>query len=183
MVKRGFAGLLILMMSLTCCKIDQDKKADPSKFQFTVREDADLFFRNVRQVYYDRSSPDGTWQAYRFSNRYTGNEKPMLTPVIVIHWLKDEAYLLIENNQPLDDEEFISVLIQNSETKMDTIELKERGKERMLNFGAKIYEAIQSEKEMKILVGGSYAPFLLEPEDREAFRVPMSDFYRLTGVF
>ncbi len=178
--------LTVLIALFTCvsgCKIDQDKKADPSKFQFIVREDADLFFRNVRQIYYDRSSPDGTWQAYRFGDRYQGHKKPMLYPVIVIHWLKDEAYLLIENNRPLDDEESLSVVIQNGSLKNDTLILKERGRERMLLFGAKIYEAIQSEKKLLIRIGNHYHPFLDNPEDREAFRIPMGDFYRLTGVF
>lgn len=174
--------ILLFLFMLNSCKIDQDRKADPARFQFSVGDDADLFFRNVRQIYYDRQSPDGKWQAYRLKDRYTGNDRPLLTPVIVIQWLKDEAYLLIENNAPLDNEDFLSVIIQSPEA-TDTVILNTRGRERMLEFGSKIYEAIQQKKEMKIKLNGVYQPFLNLPEDRESFRIPMGDFYRLTGVF
>ena len=137
---RGFIVSLMLMS----CKIDQDRKADPEKFAFEVREDADLFFRNVRQIYYDRSSPDGRWQAYRLSDRYTGNERPMITPVIVIQWLEDEAYLLVESNEVLANEDALEVIIEK-----DTISLRERGRERMLQFTSKIYEGIQQKRKCR----------------------------------
>lgn len=174
--------ILLTIFILSSCKIDQDRKADPARFQFSVGDDADLFFRNVRQIYYNRQSPDGKWQAYRLKDRYTGNDRPLLTPVIVIQWLKDEAYLLIENNEPLANEDFLSVVIQSPEAS-DTLILNTRGRERMLEFGSKIYEAIQEKREMKIKVNGTYQPFMDVPEDRESFRIPMGDFYRLTGVF
>lgn len=174
--------ILPVLLSLSSCKIDQDRKADPARFNFSVGDDADLFFRNVRQIYYDRQSPDGKWQAYRLKDRYTGADRPLLTPVIVIQWLKDEAYLLIESNELLDNEDVLSVVIQRPEVS-DTLTLNTRGRERMLEFGSKIYDAIQEKREMKIKVNGTYQPFLDVPEDRESFRIPMGDFYRLTGVF
>lgn len=93
--------LFLALLLLVGCKIDREKKVDRTKFQFKIGADSNLFFRNVRQIYYDRSSPDGTWQAYRFSDRYTGNDRPVIEPVIVINWLKDEAYLLIDVNELL----------------------------------------------------------------------------------
>jgi hypothetical protein len=65
----------------------------------------------------------------------------------------------------------------------DTIRLKERGRERMLEFGSKIYEAVQAKKEMIVLSKGKYVPLLKEDKEREAFRITMADYYRLTGIF
>lgn len=172
---------LLLMISLAGCKIDRDKKVDRSKYTFTINDDAELFFRNVRQIYYDRSSPDGTWQAYRFSDRYLGEARPMIYPVIVINWLKDEAYLLIDTNATLSNEDNLQVQIANK-TDTTIIELKERGRERMLEFGTKVYEAIQSGNEMSVFFHGKYVPIFTDGNDRESFRIPMGDFYRLTRV-
>lgn len=166
------------------CKIDRDKKVDRSKFQFVIGDDSELFFRNVRQIYYDRSSPDGTWQAYRFSDQHPGNERPLIIPVIVINWLKDEAYLLIDTNEMLSVEDDLQVIISNtSSSNADTLILNQRGRERMLEFGSRLYEAIRSNQKIVVKSRGEFLPVLNEDIDREAFRVTMSDYYRLTRVF
>jgi hypothetical protein len=173
---------LLLMIVLVGCKIDRDKKVDRGKYTFTIGDDAELFFRNVRQIYYDRSSPDGTWQAYRFSDRYVGEARPMIYPVIVINWLKDEAYLLIDTNATLSNEDYLQVQIANK-TDTTIIELKERGRERMLEFGSLIFEAIQRKDSVLVQHQGKYVTVFVDEDERESFRIPMSDFYRLTRIF
>jgi hypothetical protein len=177
-------SFLVLLLFALACKIDRDKPVDRSKFSFKIGSDSQLFFRNTRQIFYDRQSPDGTWQAYRFSDRYTGNNRLVLTPVIVINWIKDEAYLLIEPSDGLLNEDELRVIIMDSTRQAaDTVILQERGRERMLEFGSQLYEALQSKKEMLVLTNQQYVPILTEDIDREAFRVTMADYYRLTRIF
>ncbi len=184
MLKSFLTCLLLIIALLTGCKIDRDKKVDRSMFQFKTADDSELFFRNVRQIYYDRTSPDGRWQAYRFSDRYLGNDRPMILPVIVINWLKDEAYLLIDTNEILSEEDFLEVIITDSVTsKSDTLTLNQRGRERMLEFGSQLYEAIQANQQIVVRSKGEFHPVLNNDIDRETFRVTMSDYYRLTRVF
>ncbi len=184
MLKPFLIGQLVIILLLAGCKIDQDKKVDRSKFQFEIGDDSELFFRNVRQIFYDRSSPDGTWQAYRFSDRHLGNERPVILPIIVINWLKDEAYLLIDTNELLSEEGYLEVIISDfSTSKSDTIILNHRGRERMLEFGSQLYEAIQANQKIEVRSKGKFLPVLHEGIDRETFRVTMSDYYRLTRVF
>ena len=184
MLKSFLQGLILIIPLLIGCKIDRDKKVDRAKFQFEMGDDSELFYRNVRQIYYDRSSPDGTWQAYRFGGRYAGNDRPVIQPVIVINWLKDEAYLLIETNEVLSQEEFLEVIISDStSSKTDTLILKERGRERMLEFGSKLYEAVMANHKISVLQEGSYTPVLTDETDREAFRITLADYYRLTRIF
>jgi ABC-type uncharacterized transport system auxiliary subunit len=47
---------LLLILLLAGCKIDRDKPVDRNKFTFHMADDDNLFFRNVRQIYYNRSS-------------------------------------------------------------------------------------------------------------------------------
>jgi hypothetical protein len=53
----------------------------------------------------------------------------------------------------------------------------------MLEFGSKIYEAIQQKKDMTVFSNGKYMPLLRDEKEREAFRITMADYYRLTGIF
>lgn len=179
-MSKVFAVLLMIIAS--GCKIDRDKKVDRNKHSFTIGDDAELFFRNVRQIYYDRSSPDGTWQAYRFGSRFQGESHPAIHPVIVINWLKDEAYLLIDTNQALSNEDFLRIKIKKQNDSL-VVDLKERGRERMLEFGSIIYEAIQRKDSVHVWYQGKYAPIFVNEDERESFRIPMGDFYRLTRVF
>ncbi|MEY4931413.1 MAG: hypothetical protein RI909_2137, partial [Bacteroidota bacterium] len=70
-----------------------------------------------------------------------------------------------------------------STLKTDTLILNQRGRERMLEFGSRLYEAIQINQKMAIRSKGEFVPLLEEATDRETFRITMSDYYRLTRVF
>lgn len=184
MLKSAVRGLFLLLMVSTACKIDRDKPVDQDKFTFVMPDDAELFFRNVRQIYYNRSSPDGKWQAYRFKDFYEGNERPLIMPVIVINWLQDEAYLLVDSNEFLGEEDFLSVVINDTlQHKTDTIMLSQRGRENMLEFASRVYEGIQHQSPMFVKSKTEYLPLLNDEDDRESFRITMSDYYRLTRIY
>jgi len=184
MLNSFLKSALLLILLLAGCKIDREKPVDRAKFNFEIGDDSELFFRNVRQIYYDRSSPDGKWQAYRFKDFYEGNDRPLIVPVIVINWLKDEAYLLIDTNELLGAEDSLSVIITNALThRSDTVVLDQRGRENMLEFASSLYEAIQKNEDMNVKWKGEYVPLLHEQADRESFRITLADYYRLIRVF
>jgi hypothetical protein len=104
--------------------------------------------------------------------------------VIVINWLNDEAYLLIETNDFLGDEDFLRAVIADRDSlKTDTITLNQRGRERMLEFGSRLYEGIMANHDIQIQYKGAFVPILTEESDRETFRITMADYYRLTRIF
>lgn len=174
----------LLILLLAGCKIDRDKPVDRNKFTFHMADDDNLFFRNVRQIYYNRSSPDGKWQAYRNKDFYEGNDRPLIIPVIVINWLQDEAYLLIDTNEFLSDEDHLSVVIADTiQHKADTISLSQRGRENMLEFASKMYEGIQQKRSMFVKSKNDFLPLLANEDDRENFRITLADYYRLIRVF
>ncbi len=169
-----------IALALGACTLDGKKSVDREKFHFKMGDDSELFFKNVRAIYYDRSTaPDGKTEVYRFSDRYTGQDRPMITPAIVINWLQDEAYILVENNELLDAEPYLSVVIQDS----IAVDLRQRGRDRMLEFCSRIYEGIQNGQDIRVKQDTRLAPLFTTDNDREAFRVTMADYYRLTRVF
>jgi hypothetical protein len=169
---------------MPACKIDRKKTIDRDKFTFKTTDDSLLFFKNVRRIYYDfQDLPQAKWYAFRYSDRDQSDERPVLTPVIVIDWLKDEAYVLIEGNTLLSTESSFIIRETNKTGKVFEYSLGQRGRENMLEFATKIYEGILDEHEISIQFQGSFTPLFADDEDRDNFRVVMGDYYRLTRVF
>lgn len=177
-----YAGVLLAL--LISCKIDREKTIDRSRFSFKITADSHLFFKNVRQVYYDFTDlQEAGWHAYRLSNRYQSNNYPVINTTIVIDWRKDEAYLLVEGNSFLDELPELVIQEKNPVTGITySYQLTERGKENMLEFATKIYEGIMAENEFAISINGDLIPFFQEDSDRENFRIVMADYYRLTRI-
>lgn len=99
-------GLFVFtfLLIVQACKIDREGTIDRSRFTFRVTPDALLFFRNVRQIYYDFTDlEEARWHVFRYGERYEGNDYPIIHPTIVIDWMKEESYVLVEVNDLLTD--------------------------------------------------------------------------------
>jgi hypothetical protein len=184
MVQKLLLLWFVIFLTLIGCKIDRNKHVDRDKFTFKTTDDSFLFFKNVRQIYYDfQDLPKARWYAYRYGDRITNEPRPILTPVIVVDWIKNESYLLVEPNEVLSSEPLLTVRETNVKGTVFEYSLRERGRENMLEFATKIYEGIMDENTITILFEGEFRPLFSGEEDRENFRVVMSDYYRLTNVF
>ena len=169
---------------LSACTIDQNKTVDRSKFLFKTYDDTELFFKNVRQSEYDLEALGAAnINVFRINQRNSYKNQPHIGIAIVMNWLQDEAYILIEPNALLNDEEHLHLISKDSAGMLNDIRLEGRGKEAMLEFATQIYEGIQQQQQFDIVLDPQRYPFLKEKKDRDAFRKTMSDYYRLTRVF
>ncbi len=171
-----------VVLALAACKIDHTRPIEKERLGFAVADDAELFFKNVRQIYYDvETLPAAKVTVFRHPDRAPDAQQPALWPAIVLSTVEDEAKILIENNAPLDNEMALRVAItQNSQ--VTEVTLSTRGRDQMLEFATTIYKAIQAQASFAILVGSEPHPWLTNEDQREAFRVTLADFYRLTGT-
>lgn len=184
-MQNQFLTVIVMLFLLAACKIDRKPVIDRDKFSYAYTDDSFLFFRNVRQIYYDfQDLPKARWYAYRWSDRYKGNQFPTLNPVIVIDWDKKESYLLVEGNELLVAEDFLVVKEINQRTgKSYTYSLNDRGRENMLEFATKIYEGIMAENQLQIRTNGKFVALFQSPNQSDSFRIAMADYYRLTNIF
>lgn len=177
--------LVVMVFTIIGCKIDRKSVIDRDKFTYSYTDDSFLFFRNVRQIYYDvQDLPEAHWYAFRWSDRYKQSDIPTVTPVIVVDWYKKETYILVEANEPLQGESELFIKETNPATgKSYTYSLKERGRENMLEFATKLYEGLLAGNSLMINVNGAYQSLFRDEDAAESFRVVMADYYRLTHVF
>ncbi|MTI22478.1 hypothetical protein E1176_15710 [Fulvivirga sp. RKSG066] len=172
---------LTLIIVASGCKMDSDKKVDRNKFTYKTGDDTELFFKNIRQSEYDfEENKAAKFNLFRYEDRVTTQETPVLNLAIVINYMKDEAYLLVEPNDILDNEEVISVTVKDSDL---TFELSAFNHQSMLEFASQIYEQLLLDKNFVVMVNGEQTPVLNTLDEREAFRITMSDYYRLVRVY
>jgi hypothetical protein len=184
MVQNRFLILFVMAFLLSSCKIDRKNAIDRDKITFRVAEDNLLFFKNVRQIYYDfQDLPKANWYAYRFGDRPVDPQRPILIPVIVVDWVKSEAFVLVEPNQLLQNENTLIVREKNKSGKIFEYTLNQRGRDNMLEFAIKIYEGIMQENDIFVLSQGKEVLLFKDDEEMETFRIVMSDYYRLTRIF
>jgi hypothetical protein len=175
-------GCFCLLVLLAGCKIDQTRPIDKERLGFAVADDAELFFKNVRQIYYDvQALPQAKVTVYRHPDRYTAEDRPALWPALVLSTVADEAKILIENNSKLDAEPALRARIKSQYVVTEVV-LDTRGRDQMLTFATTIYQQIQQQAEFELMANGQWEPWLTNEEEREAFRITMADFYRLTGT-
>lgn len=177
-----FISFFLALLFLNACQFDHGKRVDRARITFSTYDDTKLFFTNVRQLYYDREELKAAQRiVYRLKDRTTTTIS--IYPTIVINWMDDEAYLLLEVSEQLQNEAKLVVHENDATSKQQfAYALDERGKENMLEFALKIYEGILQQNSFQVLHNGEYVPLLVDETERENFRIVLVDYLRLTRV-
>lgn len=174
---------IIISVLLIGCNPDKNKRPDPKALRFSTTDDAKLFFKNLRQQAYDlEEMPAAKLQVFRHSNRRQLADYPLLQLAIVVNWRHNEAYLLLEPNEHIAEEEPLQIMWQDTVLQQQGLYAFNYGnKEEHLQFAGQLYGSILDGHRLFYQTPDSlHQPFLFNPKDREVFRVSLLDFYRLT---
>ena len=170
----------ILALLLVGCQLDSDKAVRNDKFTFKTGNDTQLFFKNLRQSYYEKEVNEAAkFDVYRLTKRFKNDSLPVINLAIVNNYLRDEAYLLIE---PSKVAEVMPLIIHSLSDTTDTItpiRLEAQNRESMLAFASAIYQDLLRGNHFKIALQDTIRPILHSPLEREAFRITMFDYFRL----
>ncbi|MEM7110663.1 MAG: hypothetical protein AAF519_20705 [Bacteroidota bacterium] len=172
---------IVMLLNLMGCAVNSDKKVTLENFEFKTGDDTELFFKNVRQSYYDLEENEAAkFNLFRLSDRVINDTVPILNLAIVINYLQDEAYLFLEPNEVLSKYDPLTIQWKNTEegTSGEFI-LASRNREGMLSYADKLYKGILAGYDFS-LAGGQV--FLGTQAELEAFRITVADYYRLTRL-
>ena len=177
---RNSLPFLCMALFVLACNPDKGKLVDQTTISFKTNDASKLFFKNVRQSYYDFEEMEAAkLEIFRFKKRVTEETRPIVNLAIVNNWRYDEAYLLLEPNALVGLSQ-INIKWSNPESGESGEILYEKGnKEAIVQFADQVYAQIQQSSQFTIEINGSEAEFLSKSEDREAFRITMFDYYRL----
>lgn len=172
--------LLLTLLGLFACNPSKNKGIDSADLSFQTDESSKLFFKNVRQLYYDKEMLEAAkLEVFRLKKREQSDKMPVINLSIVNNWRYDEAYVLLEPNAAAGDVTQLRVRWESSE---DSGEINfERGnKVKHLEFAWSIYAHILEQCRFQIYLDGEWKDVLNTEKAREAFRITMFDYFRLT---
>ena len=181
---KRLAIFFISTLILSACNPVKDKKVDQTTIRFKTDESSKLFFKNVRRSYYDvEVMEEAKLEIYRLEKRVQESDGPVLNISIVNNWRYDEAYVLLEPNSAAGSLSDMKVIWENEDGNSGEISLEGGNKKNQLDFAAKVYEQIQNGSQFYIMKDGERLPFLNDSKSREAFRITLFDYFRLTLVY
>ncbi|MEO0552975.1 MAG: hypothetical protein AAF149_07240 [Bacteroidota bacterium] len=174
-------GMILILITVFGCDINADKKVTLDNFEFKTGDDTELFFKNVRQSYYDlEENQAAKFNLFRFSDRVVSDSLPILNLAIVINYLQDEAYLFLEPNEILAAYEPLILSWENdTDGTKGQYMLQAMNRDSMLSFSTKIYNSLMTNHELALTDGTA---ILSSKKQREAFRITMADYFRLTRL-
>ncbi len=177
---------LFLTVGLLACNPDKERKVNSAEAKFTTSDASELFFKNVRQGYYDKETMDAAkLNIYRIKERNQDGNQPIINLAIVINWRYDEAYVLTEPNAYLQQQDTLTIFWQDTvQQKQGIYEYLPGSKEMHYQFASHIYNSLQDKHQLYTeSPEGEQVPFLARRAEREAFRKTMMDYYRLVDLY
>ena len=176
---------VFLVLSLLACNPDKERRVNDAEAKFTTSDASELFFKNVRQGYYDKETmKDAKLDIYRIKERSQSAEQPVLNLAIVINWRYDEAYVLTEPNEYLQAQDTLKVYWQDTLNQQGVYRYTPGNKQHHFQFASQIYNSLQDQHRLYTeSPQGEPVPMLANREEREAFRKTMMDYYRLVDLY
>lgn len=172
-----------LILIICSCAVNTSKEIDLEKLRFSYRDDAYVFFRNMRQTKYDLEiMQKGDWRIYRHADRNIDTANFYFNVALVVNWRVNKVYPIIEMPKVLEREGF-KVNCKSFETEeIGTIQLMGDKRWDELLFVSQLYNMLVKEVELTVDYQNEKVPLFKNPDHQEAFRVTLYDFYRMTGL-
>ena len=182
MQKISILLLAVISAALISCNPDKESRVNRARLDFTTTDESELFFKNVRQAYYDQQEmAEAGMNVFRLGKRNEAGDLPVINLAIVHQWRLDEASIIIEPNAFFEEGEI--VLKWHNATEDGELRYSRGNRELQQTFVVEVYDHLVAKDSMEVIVGGTSYPWPASFEDSEAYRITTFDYLRLVGVF
>ncbi|WP_422007954.1 hypothetical protein [Roseivirga pacifica] len=176
-----YSLIIILSCLLLACNNQNQQVESPETISFKTDDSSRLFFRNVRQIAYDKEELTAAkLNIYRYKKRSEEQHIPVLNLALVENWRFDEAYLLIEPNDFIKQNTILVKWENPTTAEKGLIEFTASNKESHQLFASKVYEQLTANSRLEIKMENEWHRILHTQEQRDAFTTTVYDYYRLT---
>jgi len=171
--------LLLLIVLISGCNQDKKRLVEAEKLNFKTTDASELFFKNVRQINYQKEVMKES-KLDLFVPEF--NEGLPLRFSIAINWRFDQAYLQVERTKELETMESVSFnAVNDKNNTQETFTFESGNLTTQLNFATWIYNQVLQGN--KIIYGEGQKPLFTADGSKEAFRKFMVDYYRLIEAY
>jgi len=168
-----------MMALIFACATGTSRLIEEEKLNFNYTDDAYLFFRNMRQTNYSINN-----MQEKDLRLYTHDDYAEETPLkatIVVSWKANNAFAIMQLKDSVSNQDSQFYFQKNGEKK--EIKFPNLRRQGELVVLTKLYNHLLQEDTLFVKRKvQKLEPLFIDQDSREAFRVSMYDFYRLTGV-
>lgn len=173
--------LFFFIFSLAC-NPDKATRIISNEAKFNTSDASELFFKNVRQTYYERNEIEAAKIDF-YKNKKLLKEEPLIFPLIVHNWREDEAYILLEFDEKIAEQEQLSLLWQDSTGNFSGELYPLVNKKVHFSIVSDIYNHLLNEDNIYVKIHQDTVTLFSNQAAREGFRITMVDFYRLVDMY
>jgi len=179
---RYFAFLLSFL--LVSCHANQGEKTSAKETSFKTTDSSLLFFKNLRQSYYDKEDNSvAKADIYRKQDRNKDQAKPIINLAIVHHWRNETAYIMVEPSKLLADEIRLEVRWQSADNQSKGTYFFDFGDMQMqYMFANALYKSLQDKQVLTIKSGNKWLELMPNKAEQDIFRITMEDYLRLVSA-
>lgn len=175
--------LTVISLLIFSCNPDKNAKIDLSQLDFKTDDSSKLFFKNIRQPFYEKEEMEAAkLETFRLKKRERSDDFPVINIAIVNNWRYDEAYILLEPNVAAGPTGQLKVKWKKEGQEGEII-FEGGNKMKHLQFASMIYTRILEQCEFQIYLSNKWENLFNTEKTREAFRITMFDYYRLIRQF
>jgi hypothetical protein len=165
------------------CSVNTSKKVELEKLTFSYTDDAYIFFRNMRQTNYDlKVMEEGGWRIYRHEDRQKDSTDFYFNISLVVNWRVNKVYPIVEMTENIDKENFKVYWEATESNEAGSIAMTGEKRRDEMIFTTKLYNKMTEEVEMYVIYRDKKLPLFPDTDHKEAFRISLYDFYRMTGL-
>ena len=174
----GIRGILVLLLPIYSCTLDEGKTVNLEELSLDTTDDTEIFFKNLRQSAYQREEVE---RMTVFKNKdYLDLEDSIEFQIkIVWSWYNDKAFILLETAAATDD----IIKFSTTMTTEGIMVSESSAASEQTYAAASIYNALVENQAITMTFGEQTDTLFKEKMSKEAFRVTMSDYLRLTNNF
>ncbi|NJO03458.1 MAG: hypothetical protein HC880_18835, partial [Bacteroidia bacterium] len=147
MKKKYILAFIVFFFCLGCQSRSGSDRINPEDAHFGTSDASELFFINVRQIYYNREDQTTTQlRIYRLKSWSLSDTLASFRLAIVNNWRYDEAYILIELNALLAPSEVLEIVWQSPTRKQEgkyLFPLPKVNKEAHYKLASQLYQSIR----------------------------------------
>lgn len=176
--------IILLNVLIYCaCSVNTSKEIDLEKITFNYRDDAYIFFRNMRQTNYDIEILEKAgWRIYRHEDNSEDTGDYYFKTALVVNWRANKAYPIIEMQKSIEKDGLQLSWVDPKSNESGTIALGSLSRFEEMKLLTQIYNHVMKERKLNWKPDGEISkPLFANSDEIESFRVTMYDFFRLTG--
>lgn len=165
----------LLFVFFAACSDHKEKTVDIDNFEFTTTDATELYFKNMRESYYDVEEREGI-KIYRFEE-YGELDSFLIKPVIVYHWRTDRAFLMLEFDPSITNDEII-LSDSTGERSYSPGQMRD-----YLKIAYDIEKVLAADLEPQLLLNGRKIPVFYSDKEKSYFSLVLYDFFRFTNTY